>query len=113
MEDCLFCDMASGNIPLKEILYEDDTVFAIDNISPQAPVHVLLIPKNHYDNILENLDASTLEALHAGIKEVAKIKGLNVGGFRVITNAGKDAGQTVKHLHFHILGGEPLSEKMC
>lgn len=113
MEGCLFCDMASGKIPLKEILYEDDTVFAIDDISPQAPVHVLLIPKNHYDNILENLDASTLEALHSGIKEVAKIKVLNVGGFRVITNAGKDAGQTVKHLHFHILGGEPLSEKMC
>lgn len=113
MEDCLFCNMASRKIPPKEILYEDDTVFAIDDISPQAPVHVLLIPKNHYDNILEDLDASTLEALHTGIKKVAKIKGLNDGGFRVITNVGKDAGQTVNHLHFHIVGGEPLSEKMC
>lgn len=113
MDDCLFCNMACGKIVPKEILYENDFVFAIDDINPQAPVHVLLIPKTHHDTILDNLDATTREALHTGIREVVKLKGLGDRGFRVVTNAGKDAGQTVGHLHFHILGGEPLSETMC
>lgn len=113
MDDCLFCKMASRKITPKEIIYEDDVVFAIDDIAPQAPIHVLLIPKHHHENILDSIDRDTLEALHRAILEVVKIKGLRDGGFRIVANTGNDAGQTVNHLHLHILGGEPLSENMC
>ena len=107
MNDCLFCRIIAGEIPSTKV-YEDETVFAFRDINPQAPTHILVIPKEH---ILESAREITgaYGALIAHIYEViAKLAdelGLT-GGYRVVTNAGPDAGQTVMHLHFHLLGGK-------
>lgn len=105
--DCLFCKIAKGSIPSTKV-YEDNLVYAFDDIEPQAPVHVLIIPKNHYKSILELDDESTMIAITNAIKEIAKIKGVSEKGFRVITNIGEDGGQSVNHLHFHLLGERKL-----
>ena len=112
MSDCLFCKIAAGEIP-STCLYEDDTVFAFRDINPQAPVHFLVIPKIHIGSVSEiNADnaAAAARCLEV-IGEIAAKEGLE-GGYRVISNCGADAGQTVPHLHFHVLGGKPLSEKI-
>ncbi len=109
MENCLFCKIIAGEIPSKKV-YEDDSVYAFHDINPNAPVHVLVIPKKHIASIqeisAENLDAvsSVLQA----IPVIAAELGLAENGYRVITNCGEDGGQSVKHLHFHILGGKKL-----
>ena len=94
MEDCLFCMIAEGKIPSKK-LYEDDQVVAFYDINPQAKVHFLVVPRKHISS------AAVLTA------KLAKEQGLE-NGYRIISNVGEDAGQTVKHLHFHVLGGEKL-----
>ncbi len=109
MEDCVFCKIIKGEIPSKKI-YEDDEIISFYDIAPIAKVHVLVIPKMHIESIkdLEENNKELLFHLFQKINEVAKKVGVYESGFRVITNAGKDAGQAVPHLHFHILGGETL-----
>lgn len=108
MEDCVFCKIANHEIP-STIVYEDDLVIAFDDLNPQAPVHTLVVPKQHYDNIIDNIPAETLAAMVHAVGEVARIKGLDAG-FRVISNKGEAAGQTVPHVHLHVLGGKELGE---
>ncbi|WP_308623409.1 histidine triad nucleotide-binding protein [uncultured Enorma sp.] len=110
MSDCIFCKIAAHEIP-STVVYEDELVIAFDDLSPQAPVHTLVIPKEHYQDITDGVPAETLAAMVHAIGEVAKAKGLDAG-FRVISNKGADAGQTVMHFHMHVLGGEPLGENL-
>ena len=100
MEDCLFCMIAEGKIPSKK-LYEDDQVVAFYDINPQAKVHFLVVPRKHISS------AAALGHIFTVIAKLAKEQGLE-NGYRIISNVGEDAGQTVKHLHFHVLGGEKL-----
>lgn len=108
MSDCIFCKIAAHEIP-STVVYEDDLVIAFDDLNPQAPVHTLVIPKAHYDNITDGVPAETLAAMMHAVSEVARVKGLDEG-FRVISNKGAAAGQTVMHVHLHVLGGKPLGE---
>ena len=112
MSDCLFCKIAAGEIP-STCLYEDENVFAFRDINPQAPVHFLVIPKTHIGSVAElNPENSAVVAkCFEVIAKVAEQEGLT-GGYRVISNCGADAGQTVHHLHFHVLGGAPMGEKI-
>ena len=106
--ECIFCKLANHEIPTN-IVFEDELVAAFEDANPQAPVHVLVVPKAHYENIIDDVPAETLVAMANAVKEVARIKGLDEG-FRVITNKGEAAGQTVMHLHWHVLGGKTLGE---
>lgn len=114
MSDCLFCKIAAGEIPSKKV-YEDDKVLAFYDINPMAKVHVLVIPKTHIDSVaaVTEENADLVAHIFTVIPRIAKELGLTEGGFRVVSNCGAFAGQSVKHLHFHILGGEQLSLKMC
>lgn len=111
--DCLFCKILAGEIPSAKV-YENEWVYAFRDINPQAPVHVLVIPKAHIccaDAI--HADNSALVAkIFEAIPEIAKAEGLT-NGYRIINNCGEDGCQSVKHLHFHILGGKKLSEQMA
>ena len=110
--DCIFCSIIKGDIPSKKV-YEDDKCFAFLDIAPQAPVHCLVIPKEHIssaDAINEN-NADYIAAIFTAIPKIASELGLEKG-YRVITNIGEHGAQTVKHLHFHILGGKQLSENI-
>ena len=111
MDNCLFCKIIAGDIPSTKV-YEDDKVYAFRDINPQAPVHVLVVPKKHMDNILE-CDAETAAALTAAIRVIAKQEGIDESGFRVISNCGRDGAQSVNHLHVHLLGGKQLAERMA
>jgi len=106
--NCLFCKIAAGILPVKR-LYEDDLVLAFPDISPQAPVHVLLIPKQHFTSHAHTTasDTAILGQLLATAREVAKAQGL-ASGYRLVINTGLDGGQTVEHLHVHLLGGRHL-----
>lgn len=110
MADCLFCKIVSGDIPAQKV-YEDETVLAFRDISPQAPVHILVIPKTHVDSAACVTPENS--ALVARCFEVIAQLGKEIeGGFRVVSNCGPNAGQTVPHLHFHILGGRVLPVEM-
>ena len=111
--DCIFCKIANHEINSK-IVFENENVVAFEDLNPVAKVHVLVVPKKHIESVIkvENEDLIYISEIHKAIKEVAKIKGINESGFRVITNCGEDGGQTVKHLHYHVIGGEKLSEKI-
>ena len=111
MEDCIFCKIVKGEIPSDKV-YEDENILAFKDINPAAPIHVLVIPKKHVENILMVNDESIPNEIFKGIKEVAKILNIEETGFRTIVNCGRDAGQEVMHLHFHILAGEHLGEKI-
>lgn len=113
MAECLFCKIINGEIPSEKV-YEDEKVLAFKDINPQAKVHLLIIPKEHIASLAEiNEDnAEIVSALALTANKLAKEYHLN-SGFRVVTNVGSDGGQTVEHLHFHLLGGEKLTEKMC
>ena len=107
MENCLFCKIAKGEIPSQKV-YEDDAVLAFRDISPAAPEHVLIIPKKHYGNILQ-LDANaSLGHMLEVARQVAQTLGIDKTGFRIVINTGKDGGQTVEHLHLHLLGAREL-----
>ena len=111
--DCLFCKIINGDIPSTKV-YEDDNVLAFKDINPNAPVHVLVIPKTHINSV-DCVDVNNIDVVSkviAAIPTVAKECGLT-NGYRVITNVGEDGGQSVKHLHFHILGGEKLPVKLA
>lgn len=103
--DCIFCKIASGEIPSTKA-YEDDTVIAFNDLEPQAPVHVLIIPKKHITSMAEINEENSAVVAHIFevAAKIAKEKGLD-DGFRVVSNCGESAGQTVKHLHFHLMGG--------
>lgn len=113
MEDCLFCKIANGEINSEKI-YENDYVYAFSDINPVAPVHVLVIPKKHIENLNdindENIEYVT--EIMKSIKEIAKITNVYESGYRLITNNGDDADQVVKHIHFHLVGGKFLGEKI-
>jgi histidine triad (HIT) family protein len=110
--DCIFCEIIKGNIPSSKV-YENEHVYAFRDINPQEPVHILVVPKVHIASADEiNAENSVLVAkIFEAISEIAKSEKLD-GGYRVITNCGADACQSVKHLHFHILGGAQLGERM-
>ncbi len=110
MEDCLFCKIAAGEIPSNKV-FEDDKVLAFYDISPQAPKHVLVIPKKHFNNLmeLETEDSELLMHVFKTITRVAGETGINKTGFRVVINTGKDGQQSVEHLHFHVLGGRMMN----
>ncbi len=111
--DCLFCKIIAGEIPSAKV-YENDYVYAFRDIQPQAPVHVLIVPKEHISSIDEVTPANSDIVRHVAeaIPEVAKSLGLE-NGYRVITNVGEDGCQSVRHLHFHLLGGAKLPERMA
>ena len=109
MEDCLFCKIAAGEIPSAKV-YEDDRVLVFKDINPVAPVHLLAIPREHIQSV-DAVDASSCELvgyIFTVIAKVAREQGLT-NGYRVVSNVGADAGQSVPHLHFHILGGKELA----
>lgn len=109
MSDCIFCKIANGEIP-SEFVYEDELVAAFNDISPVAPVHILIVPKAHIESALE-LDDSNKDIvghIYAVAAKIARDKGFADNGFRVINNCGRDGGQTVMHLHFHLLAGKEL-----
>lgn len=112
MEDCLFCKIIAGEIPCTKV-YEDEFVFAFRDINPMAPVHVLVMPKQHIscaDEINEENSALIAKVFEA-VAKIAKAEGLT-NGYRVVNNCGEDGGQTVKHIHFHLLGGKTLGVEM-
>ena len=113
MMDCLFCKIIAGEIPSAKV-YENDYVYAFRDIQPQAPVHVLIVPKEHIASLDEVTPANSDIVRHVAeaIPEVAKILGLK-NGYRAITNVGEDGCQSVRHLHFHLLGGTKLPERMA
>lgn len=108
---CIFCKIVNGEIPSNKV-YEDDKIIAIHDLNPQAPVHVLVIPKEHIA-CADDINESNCEVIgHLFSKIPVIAKELNLDGYRIINNCKEVAGQTVMHLHFHILGGKPLGEKI-
>ncbi len=107
--DCLFCKIINGEIPSKKV-YEDEKVYAFHDISPAAPVHVLIIPKTHIPsaNALTEENAAVVGHIFTVAASIAKELGIAEKGYRIVNNCGEDGGQTVHHLHFHLLGGRSL-----
>lgn len=110
---CIFCKIIAGEIPSNKV-YEDEIVFAFRDINPQAPTHILVVPKTHIGSVAElTADNSAVVAhIFEVIPQIARAEGL-VNGYRVVSNCGPDARQSVAHLHFHILGGRELTEQMA
>jgi histidine triad (HIT) family protein len=108
-EDCIFCKIIKNQIPC-EIIYEDDKVLGFKDISPQAPVHVVIIPKEHVDDLndLSEEQAEVVGHIFIVAKKIAKKLSVSESGYRVVTNCGEAAGQSVQHIHFHLLGGRML-----
>ena len=108
-EDCIFCKIIKKQIPC-EIIYEDDEVMGFKDISPQAPIHIVIIPKEHFDNLNSLSEEQTKIIGHIFIvaKKIARSLGIDESGYRVVTNCGEQGGQTVEHIHFHLLGGRML-----
>ena len=113
MNDCLFCRIVAGEIPSSKV-YEDDTVYAFRDINPMAPVHILIVPKAHLTSAADiTADNAALVAhIFAVIPQIAAAEGLT-NGFRVVTNSGADACQSVPHLHFHLLSGAKMADRMA
>ncbi len=112
MTDCIFCKIIAGEIPSSKV-FENEQIFAFRDINPMAPVHILIVPKEHISSAdgVTSENSAYVAAIFEAIPEIAKAEGL-VNGYRVITNCGDDGCQSVKHLHFHLLGGKKLSEKL-
>lgn len=113
MADCIFCGIAEGSIPSKKV-YEDDKILAFYDLEPQAPVHVLVIPKQHIccANAVNEDNADVIAHIFTKIPVIAKTLGLD-NGYRIVNNCGDDGCQSVKHMHFHLLGGKKLSATMA
>ena len=107
--DCLFCKIAAGEIPSTKV-YEDDLVFAFRDIEPQAPVHILIIPKEHISSVndINDTNCGVVGHIFKVAAEIAKKEGIAEDGYRIVTNIGENAGQSVKHMHYHMLGGRSL-----
>jgi histidine triad (HIT) family protein len=114
MNDCLFCKIIAGQIPSKKV-YEDEFTFAFHDIAPQAKTHVLVVSKKRTPDLAYNADLSDQElaACLRTCAKVAELLGLTEGGYRIVNNCGDNACQTVKHMHYHVIGGAKLSEKMA
>lgn len=108
--DCIFCKITSKEIPAT-IVYEDDDIIAFDDIDPKAPVHCVVIPKKHIEtlNDLNEESSSLAGSMFLAIKDIAKSKGVDQTGYRVVANCNKDAGQEVFHIHFHLIGGRAMT----
>jgi len=105
--DCLFCKIVDRRLP-SDIVYEDDDVLAFNDIHPQAPTHVLIIPKWHVATVNDVTDATTFSTLIERARDIATKRGIATSGYRVLLNCNPDGGQSVYHLHLHLLGGRPL-----
>lgn len=112
MEDCIFCKIISGDIPSSKV-YEDEYVYAFRDINPQAPVHVLIVTKEHIccADEIDETNSFLVSKVFEAVPKIAAAEGLS-NGYRVINNCGEDGGQTVKHLHFHLIGGKKLGESI-
>ena len=113
MEDCIFCKIIKGEIPSEKV-YEDEEILAFKDIHPAAPIHILVIPKKHIAMLtdLTQEDEAIVGKIYTAINKIAEQEGFKEQGFRVIANCGKDSGQEVMHIHFHILGGKKLGDKI-
>lgn len=109
MDDCIFCKIAKGDIP-SDIVYEDEKVIAFNDLEPQAPTHILVIPKKHIEslNTIKEEDVEIISYIFDIIPKLAGNLGIKESGYRVVNNCGSDGGQTVGHIHFHVLGGRSL-----
>lgn len=109
MDDCLFCKINEGEIPSEKV-FENDEVFAIQDLNPVAPVHLLIIPKKHFSTILdiEEHDGQVIGSIFHVANQLARERGLDKSGFRLVLNCGAEAGQSVFHIHYHLLGGRRL-----
>lgn len=110
MSDCIFCKIAAGEIPSNKV-YEDERFFAFRDLAPTAPVHVLVIPKTHIASIVamtEAEEAEYMQSFFVAVRKVAELEGVAKDGFRLVINTGENGGQTVQHLHAHIIGGKSL-----
>ena len=112
-ENCIFCKIIKGEIPSNKV-YEDEDVLAFNDINPAAPIHVLVRPKKHIVSLaeIEDKDEKIISKIYKVINEIAEKQGFKEKGYRVIVNCGKDGGQEVEHLHFHLLAGKQLGEKI-
>ena len=112
-EDCIFCKIIKGEIPSSKV-YEDEEILAFNDINPAAPIHVLVIPKKHITSLAEMKDGEEqiISKIYKTINEIAEKQGFKEKGYRVIVNCGQDGGQEVSHLHFHLLAGTKLGEKI-
>ena len=108
--DCIFCNIINGEIPSVKV-YENEYVYAFNDITPVAPVHVLIIPKEHIESIndIKEENSDIVSKLYLAVVEIAKQLGIDKTGYRIVTNCGEAAGQTVHHIHFHLLGGRDLA----
>ncbi len=113
MEDCLFCKIVKDEIPSTKV-YEDDNVLAFKDINPAAPIHILVIPKKHIKSLAELTpeDKDIVWAIHNAMNKIAEEQGFRDDGYRVIVNCGRNAGQEVMHLHYHLLAGEKFGDKI-
>lgn len=111
MSDCIFCKIANGEVPVT-FVYEDDVVVAFDDIAPQAPIHTLVVPREHHANLSDDLPPDVAAGIMAALPQVAAVKGVAESGYRVIINTGPDAQQTVQHLHVHLMGGREMAHGM-
>ena len=113
MEDCIFCKIINKEIPA-EIIYENEFAVAFKDIHPQASVHVVVVPKKHIKslNYIDETFSADLLGIHLAVKEVAKMLGVSESGYRLISNCGKNAGQSVFHLHYHLIAGSKLGQKL-
>ena len=113
MEDCLFCKIIKGEVPSQKV-YEDEEILAFKDIHPAAPIHILVIPKKHIDSLaqMQVEDEEMIGKIYHVINQIAEEQGFKENGYRVIVNCGKDGGQEVMHLHFHLLAGKSLGEKI-
>lgn len=112
MENCVFCKIIKGEIPSEKV-YEDDEILAFKDINPVAPIHILVIPKKHIETLLEvtEEDSKLIAKIYMAINKIAKDLGIEKDGFRVVANCGRDSGQEVMHIHFHMLAGKKLEPK--
>lgn len=107
--DCIFCKIIEGSIPSTKV-FENDDVLAFKDITPQAPVHILIIPKKHIPtmNDVQEEDLPLIASIHAAAQQIAKQQGIAESGYRLVNNCGKDSGQIVFHIHYHLLGGKSM-----
>lgn len=107
--DCIFCKIINGEIPSSKV-YEDELVYAFKDINPEAPIHVLIVPKKHIESAhqIDESDFQRVGQIHLIAQKIARDYGIDQSGYRLLTNIGKDGGQSVSHLHYHLLGGRQL-----
>lgn len=113
MDNCIFCKIINRDIP-STIVYEDEKVIAFNDVNPAAPIHILVVPKKHIETLLDvsEEDSSLIAHIYNVINKIAREKGFAEKGFRVIANCGKDSGQEIMHIHFHVLAGRTLGPKI-